>query len=316
MEEKKERRQNPEAAQFYLVADPDMLDSTIGNFSFKARWWGVVPTQVWANDHHTHADIEIAYVYEGEGEMFLGERVIPLEKGTIVVAMPGDEHRLKSASGKTMGIYFVSYSSSLEAGAAGDGDITRLIRQFLACTERARKDGPEGDVGYLFETIRRSMEGRFPGWRGTAYSASRAMILTVARLFVPLGSPLPEPQKQGAWAWVNWSGQLARDESIVERVIALVLKRHREELRIEDAAKYTGINVRKLQRELEKRGFSFRTLLHDARLDQARHLLITTGLSVEEISEHVGFARLSYFSKMFKDKYGTSPLKYRSLRGQ
>jgi len=310
-----EKSRNPEAAQFYLVADPEMLDATIGNFTFAARWWGVVPTQVWANDRHAHADIEIAYVFEGEGEMHFGERIIPVDKGTIVVAMPGDEHRMKSAKGRSMGIYFVSYSASLGGESSANDDLTRLVRQFLSSAERARKDGPEGDVGYLFETIRRSMEGRFPGWKGTASSASRAMLLTVARLFVPLGSPLPEPQKQGAWAWVNWSGQLAREESVVERVITWVISRHREELRIEDAAKFTGTSVRKLQRELEKRGFSFRSLLHNARLDQSRHLLMTTGLSVEEISRHVGFARLSYFSRMFKDKYGFSPLKYRSMRG-
>ena len=40
-------------------------------------------------------------------------------------------------------------------------------------------------------------------------------------------------------------------------------------------------------------------------------LLAKTNLSIEEISQRVGFSSASYYSKMFKKQIGVAPLKYR-----
>ena len=47
------------------------------------------------------------------------------------------------------------------------------------------------------------------------------------------------------------------------------------------------------------------------RLEQASLLLISSDAKIEQISEAVGFHNPFYFSKMFKKKYGCSPLAYR-----
>lgn len=50
--------------------------------------------------------------------------------------------------------------------------------------------------------------------------------------------------------------------------------------------------------------------IRNLRLERAALLLRTTAMSINEISERVGFAYSSYFTKCFKDKYGISPKDY------
>lgn len=56
---------------------------------------------------------------------------------------------------------------------------------------------------------------------------------------------------------------------------------------------------------------SFSHYVIHLRLAEARKLLERTELSVTEVALQVGFSNVSYFIRVFKDAYGTSPLKYK-----
>ena len=58
-------------------------------------------------------------------------------------------------------------------------------------------------------------------------------------------------------------------------------------------------------------GKNYTELVQNKRLTQAAYLLETTGLSVADISERVGYENMSYFHRIFKERYGISPKKYR-----
>ena len=51
--------------------------------------------------------------------------------------------------------------------------------------------------------------------------------------------------------------------------------------------------------------------IHELRVSKAAVLLATTGLSVAEIAERVGFSDAAYFSRVFRKSCGKSPLEYR-----
>ena len=51
--------------------------------------------------------------------------------------------------------------------------------------------------------------------------------------------------------------------------------------------------------------------INSRRVERAAHLLSGTDMSVEDISQTVGFSGTSYFCKIFKRKMGASPLRYR-----
>ena len=68
-----------------------------------------------------------------------------------------------------------------------------------------------------------------------------------------------------------------------------------------------------LSREIKRQtGKTYTELVQEKRLSQAAFLLNNTKLRIQEISTTVGYNNQSYFYKLFEEKYGTSPKKFRS----
>lgn len=61
----------------------------------------------------------------------------------------------------------------------------------------------------------------------------------------------------------------------------------------------------------EEMGLTFVNYLTDLRMQHSVQLLENTALRVQNIAQSVGYANVSYFSTLFKKKYGMSPYEYR-----
>ena len=84
---------------------------------------------------------------------------------------------------------------------------------------------------------------------------------------------------------------------------------------IPELAKKVGLSVHKLQNGFkELYGKSVNGYVADRRLGMAAELLKNSGLTISEIVYMVGLSSKSYFSKIFKDKYGLSPSESRKKR--
>ena len=71
---------------------------------------------------------------------------------------------------------------------------------------------------------------------------------------------------------------------------------------------YTGVLVKKIT------GYSFTDFVKRKRCSKAAKMLVETTMPVEQIINEVGYENQSFFRKMFKEKYGETPLKYRKNR--
>lgn len=61
----------------------------------------------------------------------------------------------------------------------------------------------------------------------------------------------------------------------------------------------------------KKTGMTYSEYLQSIRLKNAKTLLVTTDLSISEIAEQVGYNNKGYFYKIFTEKYGMTPAKYK-----
>ena len=61
----------------------------------------------------------------------------------------------------------------------------------------------------------------------------------------------------------------------------------------------------------EEVGVTFVNYLTDVRLRHSVQMLETTALRVQDVAQAVGYSNVSYFSTIFKKKYGMSPYEYR-----
>lgn len=79
----------------------------------------------------------------------------------------------------------------------------------------------------------------------------------------------------------------------------------------EDVARHLNISSRTLQRKLQEAGTSFQVLLEQERKQRAEHLLAQAELSLTTISQQLGFAESSAFSRAFKRWWNMTPLEFR-----
>lgn len=81
---------------------------------------------------------------------------------------------------------------------------------------------------------------------------------------------------------------------------------------LSELSRLTRQSVSGLSRFIKREaGQTFQQLLMQKRLNQAAFLLTATGLAVEDVIAAVGYDNSSYFHRIFKEKYGVTPKKYR-----
>lgn len=61
----------------------------------------------------------------------------------------------------------------------------------------------------------------------------------------------------------------------------------------------------------KKTGMTYSAYVQDVRLTRAEKMLCSTNKSVSEIAELIGYHNKGYFYKIFQEKYGVTPQKYR-----
>lgn len=79
-----------------------------------------------------------------------------------------------------------------------------------------------------------------------------------------------------------------------------------------ELSQLTGQSIYKLSRLLKAgTGLTYKELLLQKRLQRSTELLTQTSLPVTDIIYSVGYDNTSYFYRVFREKYGKSPLEYR-----
>ena len=80
---------------------------------------------------------------------------------------------------------------------------------------------------------------------------------------------------------------------------------------LSDIASRLGMSGRTLQRRLAERGYSYQTLVDEARRQLAKHLLQQTDYSIVDVAFLTGFSEQSAFTRAFKRWAGQTPRAFR-----
>ncbi len=99
---------------------------------------------------------------------------------------------------------------------------------------------------------------------------------------------------------------------IVDKAMDYILNNYKENITLEDVAKYVNVHPVHLSRlfkqELDK---NFKHIITEIRVAKAKELLKNPSLKVYEIAQAVGYRKPRYFSDLFKEFTGITPLEYR-----
>ena len=78
-----------------------------------------------------------------------------------------------------------------------------------------------------------------------------------------------------------------------------------------------GISRSNLEKRFkEEVGETIHTVIHSEKLEKARSLLVSTSLSINEISQMCGYPSLQYFYSVFKKEYDVTPKEYRDRHSE
>lgn len=103
-------------------------------------------------------------------------------------------------------------------------------------------------------------------------------------------------------------------DDIVELVKGYIKSNYPKPIKISDIAKQLNLNRSHLYRVFKQQtNMDIATFLTMTRINQACHLLKTTNLSVNAISQLVGYPYYPNFFKHFKENIGTTPTQYRNI---
>ena len=98
----------------------------------------------------------------------------------------------------------------------------------------------------------------------------------------------------------------------IQRAVSYINDNLDTELSVASVCKSANISKSVLYKKFrEKFNCTLSEYVNRQRINESIKLLHTTSLSIDEISQRVGFTSASYYSKIFKKQTGVSPLKYK-----
>ena len=107
------------------------------------------------------------------------------------------------------------------------------------------------------------------------------------------------------------------DNTYVNLAIDYINKTYMQGIGVSDVADSIGITRSHLNHVFQKElNISIQNFLIDFRMHKSANLLISTAMSIKEISDQVGYNDQLVFSKAFKKKFGVSPKSYRTSQNK
>ncbi len=97
-----------------------------------------------------------------------------------------------------------------------------------------------------------------------------------------------------------------------ERALAFINENYERNLTISEISRSSFVPKSSLYKMFHSHlGCTVSEYINSRKIDKATSLLLNSELSIEEISERLGFSTQQYFSKIFKKNKGISPAKFR-----
>ena len=256
--------------------------------------------------YHAHPGMEFIYVHQGTGLVIIDQEIFPFRPGTLMYFQPCQLHRVKAEPAS--GCYIRSKLLFEPA----------LVYPFLQ---------PLASLQHFF---RRLWETELTGQilQLAGHTTELEALFTLA----PRQSPVPTAASLENFAVFtgmflqlvksHWQEHPAADAAgqaklrhvhYAEAIMRWLNDNFRREFSLAALAAELHLSTFHISHLFKKAtGSSITDYLISRRLQEACVLLASTKLTVQEISQSVGIMNFSYFSRVFKCKYGLTPAQYRS----
>ena len=250
---------------------------------------------------HHHDFAELSFIIEGFGTETLNGETHPLRPGSVSFLLPHHIHELRSDGDTPMKAICCMFDIGILFGSPHEDKLAGLLLgagSDLPSFVDLRDEESEKMKAVLYELMRE--------YRNDSLCKEcliRSKLIEALLLFVrTCGSSKPS---------ASISGRLDTRKKM-SRLIRHVHLHFKENLTLKQLSDQFHLSVPYISRAFRKQtGRSLLDYIHELRINCAASLLVTTDLSVAEISSEVGFESFRTFSRVFKLLKGTTPSEYR-----
>jgi YesN/AraC family two-component response regulator len=240
---------------------------------------------------HKHNYIEVNYVYNGELTQKVGNQTITLKKGELLFLNQYIEHEIKACAKEDIIINFIiqpQFFDFIFSFLSSDNQISNFIINSLFNNTKSGQFlyFTVSDVASIQELIKKII-----------LEIMNPTVLSDSTIKLYMGLFLIELIKHSDKV------EHKEENSSLQYLIVASLYDLAEKLN------QTHYSLSKLIKKATN--FTFKELLQEKRLSKAKELLDCSHIPITEIVEEVGYDNISYFYRIFKNKYGKTPKQFR-----
>lgn len=251
---------------------------------------------------HWHEDVELIVIKKGQGSVTVDLQTCAVRAGDLILVMPGHLHAIDGSEGCTMEYENILFRPSLLS--AGKQDLCSAM--FLDPLFGGQTE-PETvcitpalswyqEIWNLILEINRLCDRRPTGYQLAVKGCLFQFFFLLAGHLVGNGGQGRKPKVLGQ----------------IKKIVQYVEEHFSEKITIGSMAALTSYSKSHFMKFFRTNmGCGFTGWLNDYRLTMAARMLILSDESILEVSEAAGFSNLSYFNRLFRAKYRTTPLAYR-----
>lgn len=256
---------------------------------------------------HSHEFWEISYVYEGTGiHHFEDGSVQAVHSGDFIFVSPGAVHCIESPQkkGKLVRVINVLISSDIMLSLT-----SRLLQideiNEYELTHKISKKEPfcilmtdnTGDMDNMLQTALNENVHACAGCEQIIKNIAFCVLIYICRLY--------ESNKR------KTTLSTTKDD-LMDNLIRYIRSSIAHDITLNSLASYVHLSPEYLSRCFKKKtGVNVSVFISETRLEKAKHLLRTTGLSITDIYMTCGYKNGNTFQKAFKNSTGISASDYR-----
>ncbi|KAB8138857.1 AraC family transcriptional regulator [Gracilibacillus oryzae] len=255
---------------------------------------------------HSHDYIEMNYVYHGEFNQKIADQPLLLKKGDILILNQYMEHELFACNKEDIIINFIIHPAFFDYILANlsTGFIQSQMLQFLMNSMFSYNR--EGEFLYFpvasSKRVQELMEQLLTEMMNPSILSKSKIKFLMGLLIIEL---MEQQNKK------HTASKQSEKNHFLKTVFEYIEEHYQEASlqKLADQLHQPAYWVSKQIKALTHQ--NFKDLVQEKRLLAARNLLLYTSLPMQAIAEEVGYENISYFYRLFKQKYGHTPKMYK-----
>lgn len=255
---------------------------------------------------HTHNYLELAYIVAGEFHQKILGKDITFQTGELCLIDKNCLHQDYLYS-EPATILFLGIANEMFDEIMDENVTTRGIISFLQSALQKQKDlqqflhfKPHKDSARSIEPFLSLLLTELSCNDKASFYICKGLLM---RIFQILSTEYDFSLSRELQKKMNW---------IMFEEITQYIKEHYIDITIQNLVDAFHFQEDYFNRLIKLRtGMTYSEYVQQIRLGRAEQLLVTTNLTIEEISESVGYNNKGYFYKIFQEHYGMTPMKYR-----